>query len=278
MLAIGTILALVILSASICPGYADENRSFTLNLTEKERVFIEEHPVIRVSNEMDWPPFDFAVGGQPLGLSIDLMKMLGDRLGIEFDYVNGYRWNELLTMFKEKQIDVLQSVYKTKHRQTFGHFTKPYYKDKTVFIVSKYSPGISSINDLHGKIIAAPKGWAYETYLVQHHPDINILTVKNMEEAFRAVKNGKADVAIELSAVARYLIETNFLEGLKISGWFREYDRNEQRSLHLLVRKDRPVLHGMLGKALKTITPGDIARLEKNGLDRKSCRPNRKSS
>ena len=262
----GTMLVLLILSQGIRPGYADENRSFQLNLTEEEQAFIEEHPVIRVSNEMDWPPFDFAVGGQPLGLSIDLMEMLGDRLGIEFEYVNGYRWNELLEMFKEKKLDILQSAYKTESRKKFGLFTKPYYKDKTVFIVSRHSPGISDINDLNGKIIAAPKGWAYESYLVKHHPGINILTVNNMEEAFRAVKKGRADAAIELSAVARYLIKKNFLEGLKISGWFKEYDRNEHRSLHILVRKDWPVLHGMLGKALKTITPGDISSLEQKWL------------
>ena len=264
--AIGIIFSLVILIAGISVSFVHADQSIRLNLTEKERAFIEEHPVIRVSNEMDWPPFDFAVGGQPLGLSIDLMEMLGDRLGLKFVFVNGYRWNELLDMFKQKKLDVLQSAYKTESRKAFGHFTKPYYRDKTVFIVSKYSPGISNINDLNGKIIAAPKGWAYETYLVQNHPEINILTVKNMEEAFRAVKNGKADAAIELSAVARYLIEKNFLEGLKISGWFREYDRNEHRSLHILVRKDWPILHGMLEKALKTVTPGDIARLEQKWL------------
>ncbi|MFN2357141.1 MAG: hypothetical protein ABR534_05340, partial [Desulfotignum sp.] len=35
-------------------AYAD-NRPF-LQLTEQEKAFVADHPVIRVSNEMDWPP------------------------------------------------------------------------------------------------------------------------------------------------------------------------------------------------------------------------------
>jgi diguanylate cyclase (GGDEF)-like protein len=236
--------------------------TLTIALTEQEAAFIREHPVIRVSSEMDWPPFDFAVGDQPFGLSIDVMTLLAARLGLTFEYINGYRWNELINLFRENQLDLLQSAYKTPRREQFARFTSPYYKDKTVFVVPSYSPGISDITDLTGKIVAIPKGWAYETYLTDHYPDIHVLTVKNTEDAFHAVMNQKADAAIELSAVARYLIKKNYLTGLKISGWFNQYDSNDQKALHIMVRKDWPVLHQMLEKALLTITPGDIAALE----------------
>jgi diguanylate cyclase (GGDEF)-like protein len=252
-----------VLSGHFCPvPAAQAPDSLTIDLTGEEKAFIERHPVIRVSNEMDWPPFDFAVGSQPFGLSIDVMTLLGARLGIKFEYINGYRWNELVTLFREKKLDLLQSAYRTPEREQFGRFTSPYYKDKTVFVVSSHSPGVSDITDLAGKIVAIPKGWAYETYLADHYPDIQVLTVKNTEDAFHAVMNQKADAAIELSAVARYLIKKNYLAGLKISGWFNEYDNNDQKALHIMVRPDWPILHQMLEKALLTLTPGDIATLE----------------
>ncbi|MDT8378856.1 MAG: transporter substrate-binding domain-containing protein [Desulfotignum sp.] len=236
--------------------------TLTIALTEQEAAFIKEHPVIRVSSEMDWPPFDFAVGDQPFGLSIDVMTLLAARLGLTFEYINGYRWNELINLFRENQLDLLQSAYKSPRREEFGRFTRPFYKDKTVFVVPSYSPGISDITDLNGKIIAIPKGWGQEAYISDRYPDIQILTVNNIEDAFHAVMNHKADAAVELSAVARYLIKKNYLTGLKISGWFNEYDNNDQKALHIMVRKDWPVLHQMLEKALLTITPGDIAALE----------------
>ncbi len=237
-----------------------------LELTTEEKAFIAAHPVIRVSNEQDWMPFDFSVGNQPFGLSIDLMNLLAARLGITFEYVNGYHWNTLVEMFKQKEIDILHSVYKNEKRQQFGLFTQPYYKDQTVFIVPRYSAGVTDISDLFGKIVAVPKGWAYERYLTENYPQINLLIVKNVKEMFRLVKTGKADAAIELSAVAQYLMKKNFLDGVKISGWFRQYDQNDRRALHILVRNDWKILHSMLEKALQTITPGNIAALEKKWL------------
>jgi diguanylate cyclase (GGDEF)-like protein len=237
-----------------------------LKLTEEEKAFIAAHPVIRVSNEMDWTPFDFSVGSQPFGLSIDLMDMLAERLGITLAYVNGYQWNTLVEMFRNKEIDLLHSVYKNERRKQFGLFTEPYYKDKTVFVIPRYAAGITDISDLFGKIVAVPKGWAYETYLTKHYPQINLLMVKNMEEAFRAIQNGKADAAIELAAVVQYLMRKKFLDGIKISGWFRQYDQNDRKALHILVRDDWKILHGMLEKALQTITPGNIANLERKWL------------
>ncbi|MFN2357142.1 MAG: transporter substrate-binding domain-containing protein, partial [Desulfotignum sp.] len=111
------------------------------------------------------------------------MNMLASKLGITFEYINGYSWNELLNMFKNKELDVLQSAYINQERRQFGLFTQPYYKDKNVFVVPVYS-SISSIGDLTGKIVASPKGWAHENYLTENYPDINILTVQNSEQAF----------------------------------------------------------------------------------------------
>ena len=41
--------------------------SVRINLTPEEQAWLDAHPVIKVSNEMDWPPFDFAIGSEPQG-------------------------------------------------------------------------------------------------------------------------------------------------------------------------------------------------------------------
>ena len=60
-----------------------------LNLTSQERSWLNDHPVIRVHNEQDWPPFNFFEFGEPKGLSIDYMNLLAQRLGIRVEYVTG---------------------------------------------------------------------------------------------------------------------------------------------------------------------------------------------
>ena len=39
-----------------------------LDLTPEERIWLKEHPVIRVINDKTFPPYDFFKGGKPQGL------------------------------------------------------------------------------------------------------------------------------------------------------------------------------------------------------------------
>ncbi len=60
-----------------------------IDLTEAETAWIEEHPVIRVHNEMDWPPFNFNENGEPRGFSIDFMNLVADAVGLQVEYISG---------------------------------------------------------------------------------------------------------------------------------------------------------------------------------------------
>ena len=51
-------------------------------LTSIEVDFLNDHPIIRVHNEMDSPPFNFYENGVPKGLSIDYMNPLTEKAGI----------------------------------------------------------------------------------------------------------------------------------------------------------------------------------------------------
>lgn len=58
--------------------------------------------MIKVSNETDWAPIDFAKSGEPQGYSIDMLNIISDMTGIRFDYLNGFTWSELVEHFKQK--------------------------------------------------------------------------------------------------------------------------------------------------------------------------------
>ncbi|RLD35593.1 MAG: hypothetical protein DRI83_06635, partial [Bacteroidetes bacterium] len=70
-------------------------------LTSEESEWIAANTNIKVANELDWPPFDFAVDGEPKGYSIDLIKLIAEKTGLQLEFVNGYSWAELLDLFKE---------------------------------------------------------------------------------------------------------------------------------------------------------------------------------
>ncbi len=105
----------LIMLLSLLPILALTARAETLNridLTDEEQAWLQEHPVIRVANEMDWPPFDYNEFDKPKGLSIDFIKLLARNVGVEINFVNGRSWSELLSMFENKKIDVIPAMYK----------------------------------------------------------------------------------------------------------------------------------------------------------------------
>lgn len=237
-----------------------------LTLSEEEKAFVKAHPVIRISNEMDWPPFDFVENNKPAGFSIDLAKIVAAKIGVELEFVNGYSWNELLELFKNGDIDVIHTLYKTEERGKFGLFTEPFYSSKNHFIVGNTTPEIEIIEDLFGKKLVVPKGWPFEEFLRENYPQIEIISTSNVIEALKAVDNGLADATIEIRAVAAYHINKHLLADLRISGWFREFDKSARRGLRFAVRKDLPILHKLVQRALKSVSVLKISQLKKGGF------------
>ncbi|MDH4020821.1 MAG: transporter substrate-binding domain-containing protein, partial [Xanthomonadales bacterium] len=79
-------------------------------LTEVEQAWIYDNPVIRVHNEMNWPPFNFNVEGKPTGFSIDYMDLLAASVGLKVEYVSGPAWDEFKQMVQSGELDVLLNV------------------------------------------------------------------------------------------------------------------------------------------------------------------------
>uniref|UniRef100_UPI00049008E4 transporter substrate-binding domain-containing protein n=1 Tax=Psychromonas aquimarina TaxID=444919 RepID=UPI00049008E4 len=174
----------------------------TLNKEEQE--FIRDNPQLKVSNELDWPPFDFAESGEPMGYSIDLIKLIGLKTGLEFKFVNGYLWSELVVLFKEKTIDILHSLSKTKEREAMGLFSDAILDMRNHFITAENAPVIEDIKALHGKKVVVAQGWAIQGYLSDNHPEIELVLVNGVLEALETVVKGEADAFIGNDKVAEY--------------------------------------------------------------------------
>ena len=94
-----------------------EKKSPKVALTPNEQAWLSTHPVIRVHNEWNWPPFNYNEDGKPKGLSIDYMNLLASRIGVKVKYISG-EWGELLDQAFNKKLDVMLNIVKTQERQT----------------------------------------------------------------------------------------------------------------------------------------------------------------
>ena len=237
-----------------------------IDLTEGERAWLDAHPTIKVSNEMDWPPLDFAIDGQPQGYSIDLINLLSERIGIQIEYINGYTWPELVELFEKKELDLLHEMKKTAKWEKAGILSQPIIQYKVLFITRKENPEINDFRQLYGKTFAVGEGWAIEGFIREHHPEVRIITVKNQDEMLNAVSGGKAYATSAPEIIARYTIKRKRMHDLKLSGWIKDFDRGESTTLHLLAHKGANELISMFNKALASLTFAELDQLDKKWL------------
>jgi ABC-type amino acid transport substrate-binding protein len=116
-----------------------------ITFTQEEQIWISEHPVLRVTNQMDWPPFDFTEGAKPAGFSIEYIKLISEKIGFKVDFVNGYTWDELSDQLENKKIDITHSILQSQDRDKFLNFTKPYSQLPVVYFGRR---GDSQINEI----------------------------------------------------------------------------------------------------------------------------------
>ena len=250
------------LSLASISSYTNDSQ---ISLTEEEKTFLQENPVIKVHNEQDWPPFNFAEKGVPLGFSIDYMNLIAEKIGFQVEYVTGPSWNEFLEMMKAGTLDVMLNIVKTPERMKYLLYTSPY-ADNPNAILSKKDTPYKTIESLFGKTVAVPKGFFTEEILRKDYPQIKLLPLRNMLETMKAVTFGDADAALGELAVFNHLLNEHMMSDLMITGEAMMGDP-EFSLLNIATRKDLPVLASMLRKGVDAITIDEKRQLQSKWLD-----------
>jgi PAS domain S-box-containing protein len=237
---------------------------FLASLTSEEKAFLSRIGPIRVHSEKDWAPFNFNKNGEPSGFSIDYMKLLAEKTGLEIRFVGGPTWDQFMNMIKNGEIDVMLNIAENPERKKFLRFTPPYVTMIQMLYTRKEAPTVSSIRDLYGKRFAVPKGFFIEGVL-KAHPQIQVVTVADTYSAIRAVSTGKADALFDLMPVVDYITNQLQVTNLKVGGDLGLAE-GKPIPLHIAVRKDNQALLGILEKGMKRITGDDVEKLHKKWL------------
>lgn len=242
----------------------DEELENRVVLEDIEKAFLNKHKVIRVHNEMEWPPFNYNEEGIAKGFSIDFMDLLAKKTGFTVEYVSGPSWDEFLQQLRGHELDVMLNVVKTPEREKYMLFTDTYVTNPNV-IISSRNENYQSIESLKNKVVAIPKGFFYEELMSRSYPEVKQLSVRNLSEAMKMVIFNKADAALGELAVVEYLIQKNMFNNLQVSG---EVDLGglKTENLHIGVRDDWPIFQKILMKAMEAVSPREVREMRRRWL------------
>ena len=238
------ILNLLLLSLAFAQDTGDDL------LTEEERAWLSDHPVIRLSPTPDYRPAEwFDEQGNYLGISSDFMSELEKLLGIEFEVVQTESWTENLRRLQEREVDMFPLAAETKERLEYARFTEPYLNFPAVILVRSGDEGLD-MQALRGQRVAVSKGYASQRYLEDNHPLLKLVPVQSAREGLFAVSSGSVAAFISDYASVSYVIENESISNVRVAG-----ESGYVFHMGCAVRSDWPELASILQKGLDAIPP-----------------------
>jgi len=229
---------------------SSKSDSDVLELTEKERTWLSEHPVITVAQDQNWPPIEYVdEGGEQVGMSSDYLTLIQERLGVKFERVRTKNWQESYARLKRWEIDMTTSVTVTPDRREFWAFTKPYMKIPIVVFARTDVTFIGTMRELAGKRVAVVDGYAVCEWIPRDFPAIQLVKVKSVKEGLERLQQGDVFAYIDNMLVVSYYLAKREVTDVKIAG-----ETPYVNDQSMAVRKDWAILAGILQKALDSIS------------------------
>ena len=262
---VGALAVVTILFQGAPQARGDRAVPARLELTDAERQWLSEHPVLRASGEADWPPFNFRYAGHQHGYSVDYLKLLADRLGVEIEYVTGRSWAQFMEDLREGRLDILLNTVRTDERARWMGFTEPY-GDFSVGIASRRDAPVNGASDLRGRTVAHVSGFASEEFLADYLPEVETVAAEDIRAALDLLAVGKVDAAIGVTPSMRYQIAEHLLENISVTGVLA-VPSDDWRSLRLAVRADQQPLLSILQKAAASVSERELRTLRAHWLE-----------
>jgi len=241
-------------------GYAepmDENQikqfiydpPLSLDLSEAERAWLRQHPVIQVGIDRDFAPYEWIDGqGAYVGLVADIMRQIEQCLGVKFQIASDKTWQETLEMAQRGELDMIAGAVRTNAREQYLNFTAPYVTNPAIIINDTRQGYVGSLEHLAGKRVAVVQGYFAQELLAKEYPALTLVPAETVHEALMLVMSGQADAYVGDAASASHTLKQAGLLNLSYSG-----QTPYQSQTSIAVSKRHPELFSIMEKALASI-------------------------
>ncbi|MDF1616938.1 transporter substrate-binding domain-containing diguanylate cyclase [Petrocella sp. FN5] len=234
---------------------ACQKESESIFLTEEEQAWLEQHEgKISIGYTTDYPPVEFLIASDYVGISADYFKLLEVKLNTKFEMVEFDQWSDLIEAARLKEVSGITAATKTLERSKFLDFTVPYIMNPNVIITRKNFSEKLTFEKLSNSSmdVLVIEEYSIVEDLEKNHPKLEFRTVANTSDGLRLVAFGEADAFIVEVMSAYAGIEQDKMTNLMVNTEV-PYDSN----LSIATRNDWPMLSAILNKGLAQITENE---------------------
>ncbi len=152
----------------------------------------EQAATLIVGTSADNPPYEFIQNGEIVGIDIDIIKAIGERLNKKV-IIKNFDFNGLLAALVSENIDVaVAELSITPERAEYISFSNSYATAKFA-VLYRLEENVQSIDDLHNKIIGVQLGSILEKTAEELSKTMNV-KVHSLANSLMLVEELKAKV------------------------------------------------------------------------------------
>lgn len=240
-------------------SYSQENSQDFL--TPEEKAWVQDHPVIRSTNDRSWAPIDFVRNGKAAGFSIDYLDLVASKVGLRVEYYDEAVWSEQLRNLQNRNLDVSHSITHLEEREAYLDFTKPYLHLPTAFFGREGMPRINSKEDLLGYRVGVINQWGVLDPFIADYPNLDLILLEDENQALLALSSSTIDIFVGSIAVMNYAMSNSLISGFEVIGFVDSSSKAAGNEIHLAGRNDWPELTTILQKGMEQITEEEFTAL-----------------
>ena len=238
----------VILIFSLCllsTIWADE----TVVLSPEEKLWIEEHPVIRMAPDPFFAPLEFFEDGEYKGISADYLALITERIGLNVEIIKTDNWDQALGMLKTREADFNAAMMPTVERKEYLLFTEHIFDSDILIFSTLDNQEKIKRKDLIDRKVGIISGYAEDEFLSLVLPELELTRYISFDEALTDLSLGRLEYFIGDLAFIGYQKKNMGLTNIVIVG-----EIDFRHKLGFAVRSDWPELRSILQKGLDTIS------------------------
>lgn len=225
--------------------------SADLELSESELEWLQNNPTVSFTGDPNWLPYEaFDKTGRYIGIVAEHLKLISELTGIKFLMSPSKTWTESTEKAKNGSVDILSE---TDDSDLKSHliFSSNYLSNPIVIAMHNDENYVEDISKIEDRNIALIKDYGYASKIRRKYPQINFITVDDIQSGLIAVSTGEVDALLCTLALCSYTIAELGLNNVRIIG-----KTEFNTKLALGVQKHQLELVSILNKAINKITPG----------------------
>jgi len=241
--------AAILLSALLVAGRFRSRETAFLSLDERH--WLREYgDSIVLAEDPRWRP-DQAVEEQRIyeGLTADFTTLIEHKLGVRFKRLRARFWVDVLDAEMRGRVDIHPVLVRTAERDRNWLFTDPYIKIPVVVVMRASLKNSFSPEKMKTMRMGVGYGYGIAEFVSQKCKDYNIVPIESDRFGLIKTSLGEVDLMITDLASASHYIEKEGLTNLRLAATM-----GSLYEFSFASRRDKPILHEILKKALKQIT------------------------